>query len=69
MAILTGHSHPDPFWKNAKMALFDPCMEFEIFFVPNEIIWDAMKVPLFDFIKSMSQVDPAPSKCLSERMN
>ena len=28
-APLIGHSHPGPFWKIAKMALFDPCMEFK----------------------------------------
>ena len=28
-AALTGHGHPGPLWKIAKMALFDPCMEFE----------------------------------------
>ena len=25
-AVLTGHGHPSPFWKIAKMALFNPCM-------------------------------------------
>ena len=25
-AALTGHGHPSPFWKIAKMALFNPCM-------------------------------------------
>ena len=30
-AALTVHGHPGPVWKIAKMALFDPCMEFEIF--------------------------------------
>ena len=29
-AALTGHSHPSPFWKIAKMALFNPCMKFEV---------------------------------------
>ena len=28
-AALTGHGHPGPLWKIAKMALFNPCMEFE----------------------------------------
>ena len=31
MAALTVHGHPGPVRKIAKMALFDPCMEFEIF--------------------------------------
>ena len=30
-AALTGHGHPGPLWKIAKMALFNPCMEFQIF--------------------------------------
>ena len=30
-AALTGHGHPGPLWKIAKMALFNPCMELEIF--------------------------------------
>ena len=28
-AALTGHGHPGPHWKIAKMALFNPSMEFE----------------------------------------
>ena len=31
MAALTVHGHPGPVRKIAKMALFDPCMEFENF--------------------------------------
>ena len=30
-AALTGHGRPGPLWKIAKMALFNPCMEFENF--------------------------------------
>jgi hypothetical protein len=30
-AALTGHSHPSPFWKIAKMVIFNPFMKFEIF--------------------------------------
>ena len=30
-AALTGHGHPGPLWKIAKMAFFNPCMEFQIF--------------------------------------
>ena len=30
-AALKGHGHLGPFWKIAKMALFDLCMEFEFF--------------------------------------
>ena len=37
------------------MALFDPCMEFENFFGPNDFIWGAIKVSFFDFIQKMSQ--------------
>ena len=39
-----GHSHPSPFWKIAKMALFNPCMKF-YFFLPNAFIWSAKKLP------------------------
>ena len=28
-AALTGHGHPGPLWKIAKMALFNPCMELK----------------------------------------
>jgi hypothetical protein len=38
MAALTVHGHPGPVRKIAKMALFDPCMEFEIFWGPNDFI-------------------------------
>ena len=30
-AALAGHDPPGPLWKIAKMALFNPCMEFENF--------------------------------------
>ena len=29
MPALTGHGHPGPFQKNAKMALFNPCMKLK----------------------------------------
>ena len=54
-AALTGHSHPSPFWKIAKMALH------EIIFGPNAFFWSAKKVPFSDFIQNMSL---APSMCL-----
>jgi len=41
-AALTGHSHPSPFWKIAKMALFNPCMKFE------KILG---QMPLFEVLK------------------
>ena len=53
-AALPGHGHPGPFWKIAKMALFDPCMEFGNFLgqmTSFEVLWK-----LFDFIQKMSQV-------------
>ena len=46
-AALSGHGHPGPSWKIAKMALFNPCMEFEIFLG---------QVTSFDFIQNRSQV-------------
>ena len=63
-AALTGHDHLGIFWKIAKMTLFDPCMEFEIFFGPNDFIWGAIKVPFFDFNKKMSL---APSSSVQLR--
>ena len=48
-AALTVHGHPGPAWKIAKMARFDPCMEFEI--VLGQMTWGAIKVPFFDFIQ------------------
>jgi hypothetical protein len=62
-AALTGHSHPSPFCKIAKMALFNPCMKLEIFFWPNVYIWSAKKLSFRNFIQNISQ---APSKCLSK---
>ena len=60
IAALTGYSHPSPFWKIAKMALFK--QEIWKNFGPNAFIWSAMKAPFSDFIQNLSQ---APSKCLS----
>ena len=48
-----------PFFRNSKMALFNPFMWFDLF----GPIWSAMIVSLCDFIQNMSQ---APSKCLSK---
>ena len=58
---LTGHGHPGPVWKIAKMALFDACIEFEIFLgqmTSFEVLWKCHCLRLH----------PAPSKCLSERI-
>ena len=52
---LIGHSQPGPYRKIAKMALFNPCMDFEFFWGPNDFIWGAIKVPFFNFIQKMSQ--------------
>ena len=43
------------------MALFDPCMEFEIFL--------SQMTPFELLIKCCLRLRPAPSKCLSERIN
>jgi hypothetical protein len=48
-AALTGHGHPGPFWKVAKMALFNPCMKFEIFLcqiTSFELLWKCHFVTL-----------------------
>ena len=61
-AALTEDGHPGPLWKIAKMALFNPCMEFENF-GPNALFWCTVKVPLSDIFPKVSQ---ALSKCFSK---
>ena len=56
-AALTVHGHPGPVWKIAKMALFDPCLEFEIFLDQMT----SFEVLFFDFNQKMSQ---APSSSI-----
>ena len=59
-AALTGHGHPSPSWKIAKMALFKLCMKFD-FLGPNCFIWCAMKSAFSEFIQNLSW---SSSKCL-----
>ena len=47
------------------MALFDPCMEFEIFLDQMTLFEVLLKCHSLTFSKKC----PAPSKCLSERIN
>ena len=49
MAALTGHGHPGPFQKIAKMALFNFCMKFEKFLGQTplfEVLWKCHSVIL-----------------------
>ena len=47
--VLTEQGHSSSFRKNAKMGLFNPCVEFE-FLGPNYFIWSGMKVPFPDSV-------------------
>ena len=64
-AALTGHGHSGPLWKIAKMALFNPSMEFEIFLGQMSSFDALWKCHLVIF----SQVLQAPSKCFYKWIN
>ena len=68
-AALAVHSHPGPVWKIAKMALFDPCMKFEIFGGQMTSFELLLKCHFLTLSKKCLRLRPAPSKCLSERIN
>jgi hypothetical protein len=51
------------------MALFDPCMEFEIFFGQMTSFEVLLKCHSLTLSKKCLRHCPAPSKCLSERIN
>ena len=60
-AVLEGYTNSQSadFWNIAKMALFNPCMEFEFF---------VGKMTSFEVFKN-HKVPKAPSKCLSKLIN
>ena len=62
MTALTGHGHPGQFKKKCQNGTFWPLHDICIFFVPNALIWSALKV-LFFCIQNLSQ---ALSKCISK---
>merc|ERR1711940_502267 len=68
-AALTVRGHPGPVRKSAKMALFDPCMEFEIFLGQMTSFEVLLKCHSLTLSKKCLRLCPAPSKCLSERIN
>ena len=68
-AALTVHGHPGPVWKIAKMALFDPCMEFEKFLGQMTLFEVLLKCHSLTLCKKYLRFCRAPSKCLSERIN
>ena len=68
-AALTVHGHPSPVWKIAKMALFDPCMEFENFWGQMTSFEVLLKCHSLTLSKKCLRLQPALSKCLSERIN
>ena len=68
-AALTVPGHPGPVWKFAKMALFDLCMEFEFFLGQMTSFEVLLKCHSLTLSKKCLRLRPAPSKCLSERIN
>jgi len=68
-AALTVHGHPGPVWKIAKMALFDPCMEFEFFLGQMTSFEVLLKCHSLTLSKKCLRLRPALSMCLSERIN
>ena len=51
------------------MALFDPCMEFEIFLDQRTSFEVLLKCHSLTLSKKCLRLCPAPSKCFSERIN
>ena len=51
------------------MALFDPCMEFEIFLGQMTSFEVLLKCHSLTLSKKCIRLHSAPSKCLSERIN
>jgi hypothetical protein len=51
------------------MALFDPCMEFDIFLGQMTSFEVLSKCHSLTISKKCLRLCPAPSKCLSERIN
>ena len=60
---MIAHSQPGPYWKIAKMALFNSCMDFRFLL---DFLWSALKVWFSDFIQNLSQ---APFMCLYLSIN
>ena len=68
-AAITVHGHQGPVWKIAKMALFNPCMEFEKILGQMTSFEVLLKCHSLTLSKKCLRLRPAPSKCLSERIN
>ena len=68
-AALTVQGHPGPVWKIAKLALFDPCMEFENFLGQMTLFEVLLMCHSLTLSKKCLRLRPALSKCLSERIN
>ena len=68
-AELTVPCRPGPVWKIAKMALFDPCMEFEFFLGQMTSFQVLLKCHSLTLSKKCLRLHPAQSKWLSERIN
>ena len=71
-AALTGHGQSSQladFSKIAKMALFNPCMEFDFLGGQMTSFEVLLKCHSLTLSKKCFRLRPAPSKCLSERIN
>ena len=66
---LTVHGHPGPVWKIARMALFDPCIEFENFLNQITSFEVLLKCHSLTSSRKCLRLRPAPSKRLSEKIN
>jgi len=64
-AALSGRSHPGPFWKIAKVALFYPCIEFENFLGQMTSFEVLCKCHCLTLSKKCLRLRSALSKCLS----
>ena len=52
-AGLTGHGRPGPLWKIAKMALFNPCMEYDFFLAKCLLLMHCESAILWFFPKNV----------------
>ena len=64
-----GHLGPCPFLQITKMALLVPCMEFKFFLGQMTSFEVLSKCHSLTLSKKCLRLRPAPSKCLSERIN
>ena len=61
MMELTGHGYPGPFKEITKMALFNPCMKFEIFLGQMTLFEVLLKCHSLTLSKKCLRLHPALS--------